>query len=210
MPLKGRLGVGPVLLASVLGAVAACDPPARKDDHPVLSFAAASSLTSKAPLSGELVATVRAVQDAALAVVSDCFYEYQGIDGVETIFDACAYKKGSAAALHVATEKLLSSRLIPDAGPASSFVQEARMFDAFVAEVDKKHRGEDYNYESQRRRRSRGTLAHYQDLAAAWNAMLPQDPFAVDPIGMRVDAGVRGTIVWERCGGLACFRKKTP
>ncbi len=205
MPLKAAA----VVLVSLLPVLAACDPPAAKDDHPVLSFAAASSSpTSKAPLSGELVARARAVQEAALTVVSDCSYEYQGIEGVEVIFDACAYKKGTAAALHVATEKLLTSGLTPEAGPASSFAQEARMFDAFVAEVDRKRPDEDYDSEYQRRRRSRGTLAHYQDLAAAWNAMLPQDPFAVDPIGLRLDAGVRGTIAWERCGGLPCFRKK--
>ena len=207
MPLK----TATILLGSWLAALSACDQPAAKDDHPVLSFAAASSSpTSKAPLSGELVARARAVQDAALAVVSDCFYEFQGIDRTEIIFDVCAYKTGTAAALQVATEKLLSSGLIPETGPASSFAQEARMFNAFVAEVDRKHRDEDYDYDYQRRRRSRGTLAHYQDLAAAWNAMLPQDPFAVDPIAMHHDAGVKGTIVWERCGGLACFRSKLP
>jgi hypothetical protein len=160
-------------------------------------------------MSAELAARARAVQDAARAVVAECSFQYQGEESVEAMFDICLYPKGTPAALHAATEKLLSSGLYPDAGPAASFAEEARMFDAFVADVQKKHAGEDeYSYDYGRRSRSRGTLSHYQDLASAWNAMLPNQPYPRDPVPTRVDAGVVGDLQWERCGGLACVKRR--
>lgn len=167
---------------------------------------------AEAPLSGELVAKARAVQQAARALAVTCSFDTRSVSWEDVYFDLCAYKKGDAAKLHDAVTALSSSNLVPETGPAASFAEEARMFDAFVAEADK--RGPDDYYELYARRaRSRGTLWHYQDLASAWNAMVPQDRVAVDEGNNSYalgppDAG--GPRHWERCGGLACVKRTRP
>jgi hypothetical protein len=213
--LRGALAVGAAGLAlATLGSMTACDDKTARDDQGGNHAAAAvvpriPEPPRDAPLSGELVAKARAVQVVGQALAATCSFEYRGVTQEEIYFDWCVYKKGDAGKLHDAVAALLSSGLVPETGPAASFAEEARMFEAFVSDADQKRPDEDYNYRAARER-TRGTLQHYQDLASAWNAMLPQDPIPVDygRTYFFVDAG--GPRHWERCGGLACVRRTRP
>ena len=199
------------LAVTALSGAVACNAEAKKDDHAGLVLdAAAFARPREAPLSGELVAKARAVKDAAHAIAATCSMEYAGITTTEIAYDACLYKQADVTALHSASTALASSGLVPETGPTSSFAAEARMFDDFVTDAMGKRNGEDYGYDYRRRERSRGTLAHYQDLATAWNSMVPQDPTPVDVARLIMDAGVSGPLRWERCGDLLCVKNQHP
>jgi hypothetical protein len=204
------------LRSSLVGALAAaalqaCDEKAPNGNNAGAAFdAAVFGRPHPSPLSGEVVASARAVQNAARALAQTCSFDSAGVLTTEHFFDVCLYEKKDVAALHAATIALVASGLIPETGPAAGYVEEARMFDAFIVDVMPKPPGGEREPYDPPRNRTRGTLAHYQDLASAWNAMVPQDPTPVDVVAMRMDAGVRGALRWELCGGLSCVKKGAP
>ncbi len=215
MPLSGSLYR--VLTVGVAGClVLACDAKATEDAHGPRGDSSARpadlmlpAAPRKEQLSGALVAKARAVQMSAQGLVDKCALESRSVGEDEIYFDWCPFTAATVATLHEAVTALLSSGLVPETGPASSFAEEARMFDAFIADASKKRPDEDYNYRAMQGH-TRGTLWHYQDLAFAWNAMLPQDPIPVDygHTTFATDGGAPR--YWERCGGLACFRRTRP
>jgi len=158
-----------------------------------------------APPEGFVLAARRA-RDAAQKLVATCTLEYRETEDGLAMVDVCRWTHDDDVAFGDAASAL---RLLADSeagtsllGPAATFVEELRLFGDWVALVRDLPR--------------RGTLAHYQELALAWNAWRSDEAIAIDPIKAkfpmrpRVDAGAdggdAGRLRWERCVSGPCMR----
>jgi len=203
-------------LALACVGLVACDDKNAADPHGggretrTTGAAPSAQAAGPAPLSADFVAKAREVQTTARAIAATCKWNTHSTEWGDMYYDFCAFKKAQGEKLHAAVTALGASGLAPETGPAASFVDESRMFDAFVANA--LAGPEEYGYESASSR-SRGTLSHYQDLAFAWNAMLSDEKVPVDEGNTSYTLGPADSGAprhWERCGGLPCVKRMHP
>jgi hypothetical protein len=119
------------------------------------------------------------------------------------VYDACSWSATDESALSTSAGALRDlassdSGATRVRGPAAMFADQVRLFAEWIQLVHDLPK--------------RGTLAHYQELALAWNAWRPTEPVAPDPIALRyppwagIDAGPDGArIPWSRCATGVCI-----
>jgi hypothetical protein len=187
----------PLLVGAVLSGLAlvACDGPPRGTASAAASASATvSSAASTAPDPATLTLARRAF-DAATVLAKKC--RIVGGSFSVTAADVCEWKPDELAALRDANAALRASPSLPRSGDGASFVDQLRLFADWVDVV--------------RDLSKQGTLAHYQDLAMAWNRWRPQDRELVDPVPLskylveRGAASDAGHIVWSRCAEGPCI-----
>jgi hypothetical protein len=201
--------VSRILLVSTLAGVVglsplACDSPATKGEAKSL----APDATPTATVDNEaLLQAARRTRDAAVALVATCQLVSDVEETTYGVHDDCTWSateesalSSSALALRdLAGTDASSARL---RGPAAMFVDQVRLFAEWVHLVHELPK--------------RGTLAHYQELATAWNAWRPSEPIAPDPLPVHyppwtgIDAGPDGApLRWDRCATGVCIVKKS-
>jgi hypothetical protein len=195
-----------VLVLTLSGVVAlsplACDAPAKGDAKPLALDATASSAVE----SEALLSAARRTRDAAAALAATCRLVSDVNETSYAVHDECIWGASDESALTTSAAALRdlaggdasTTRL---RGPAAMFVDQARLFAEWVELVHDLPK--------------RGTLAHYQELALAWNAWRPAELVASDPIALRypswtgIDAGPDAALHWDRCATGACIARKT-
>jgi hypothetical protein len=202
-----RVHVRQAALVATLVALAglaplACDAPAAKGDLKARALEASVAAQDEA-----LVRASRRARDAAAVLAGNCHMTYSANESAFTLYDEC----NSSSAL---SEMSASAALLRDVagplslrGPAAMFVDQVRLFTEWAELV--------------RDLPKRGTLAHYQEVALAWNAWRPTEPIAPDPVPAKYPSwyGIRdaggdaeadaeaGLLAWERCPIGACIVK---
>jgi hypothetical protein len=200
-------------IASVAGlSPLACDAPAAKGDVKARTPDAAAAAPAPAVDDEALLRAARLARDAATAMVRKCSTTYETDNETITLYDTCTWTaveesgvRASAAALRelASTDASSSTSL---RGPAATFVDQFRLFAAWVELLHDLPK--------------RGTLAHYQELALAWNAWRPAEPIAPDPVRVSYpswagvdagpDGGDAGLLAWARCPTGVCIVKPVP
>ncbi|MDB4992928.1 MAG: hypothetical protein JWM74_360 [Myxococcaceae bacterium] len=181
----------------------ACDSPGAKVEAKPL----APDAMLATPDNEALLQAARRTRDAAVALVATCRLVSDVDESTFGVHDECtwgapeeaAWTSAAVALRDLAASEGGTSRL---RGPAAMFVDQARLFADWVQLVHELPK--------------RGTLAHYQELALAWNAWRPTEPVASDPVRLRfpewtgIDAGPDGTALrWDRCATGVCIVRKT-
>jgi hypothetical protein len=184
-------------LACVI-AIAACD---RFDPAPPPAGSASPDAGAADPAETKKLA--RAAADAALACARTCIIHAPSFDDAA---DECPADAGAVKALADAADALAAhGRARRMAGDAAAFATTASLFAEWMS------RGLE-------RKRTRGTLRLFQDVADAWNAYQPKEPIPVDPIEeyrlyghgskgyiMQPVKKVDGRVVWKSCYDGPCL-----
>lgn len=188
------------LLAVVLLAACRDERPAVRNDEVARVLARAAD-ASPAPVDPAVLAAAREAQKAATAIASACSVGVAYEEGFRMVTDYCTFKDADRAALRQAATKL--HQVSPDAGAGSAYAATVSLFSAFV-DVDDGTGGQ-----------HRGTVAHYQDVAKAWNALVPADAIPVDLIrfaypdpeivGLLDGGPSAGHLVWKRSSDGPCL-----
>lgn len=193
-----------------------CDGSKRPPPPPIISSAIVtdggglSKRESDAP-NPRFVAAGKQAQEAAEKIARKCTI-YGGFSEVEGDFkkfhDACSWKKTDLEPLRAAAAAVRQSA--PDAGPGSLYAEHVRLFSEWIEEASNVSL-------------TQGTLAHYQDLALAWNAFQPKQR-------VQVDVGAKGSylddpdtvpfpksdeekgvyVQWQRCSDGPCVVVSNP
>jgi hypothetical protein len=186
-------------------ALSACkaDPPRPNPVH--RSALAVEGGVSRPVVAPRFVSAARAARDAATKLVATCRVYAAFHDTTREYYDACRWKSAEVEPLRVARVAVRDAS--PDGGDGGVFAEHVALFTDWVEAVTS--RGSEALSTS-----SRGTLAHYQELALAWNAFQPADPIPVDGGArgfshygqMDLDAGRgdAGHLVWGRCSRGPC------
>lgn len=181
--------------------LAACDGPPKPSGSTLAATSVAASasasafplaLGSSVPPDPALLALSRRALAAATALAKKC--DLRGLVDGNVIEESCEWKAPEVGEMRDAASALRGAPGAPRVGPAASFAEEIRLFAEWVEVV--------------RELRKNGTLAHYQELAAAWNAWRPDEKVAVDPVSLpryARDGGTDGgVLVWQRCSEGPC------
>jgi hypothetical protein len=136
------------------------------------------------------LALAQSAREAAFALASTCTLGYQG---EHTRVDHCRWGQKEADAVRVAALALhADGGSAALGGPGKVFVEEMRLFSEWI--------------ELTREISTRGTLAHYQTLARAWNVWQAGDQVPVDLAKNAYEAEhFPGDRVWRRCASGPCL-----
>jgi hypothetical protein len=136
------------------------------------------------------LALAQSAREAAFALASTCTLSYQG---EHTRVDHCRWGQKEADAVRVAALALhADGGSAALGGPGRVFVEEMRLFSEWV--------------ELTREISTRGTLAHYQTLARAWNVWQAGDQVPVDLAKNAYEAKhFPGDRIWRRCASGPCL-----
>jgi len=194
MARRSGVHVRTMLAALVLALVSGCTTDKPKRAAPTIVRVSDAAVTTD--VDGHTLALARAARDAARRVALECRLQRSFDDNVIRYYDICSWGRDVLEPLRAAAAALRA--VGPDAGEAAVFIEHVRLFSEWV--------------ELMREGRAQGTLAHYQDLARAWNSFQPSEPIPVDERARSryggddgPDAGPDGgPIHWERCSDGAC------
>ena len=171
---------------------------------PIVTSAEAGAGASAA--SGPFLDRARAAREAAAKLAGSCYLVEEWAEDFERYHDVCRWTAADADALRQAARGLAA--LAPEAGLGASFAEHVRLFVEWVELLAKADTSSDSA------QRPSGTLAHYQELAAAWNALQPAERVPLDvgkssylnpdgtPAPARPDGGA---FVWQRCSNGRCI-----
>lgn len=157
----------------------------------------ASALAPRASVDPSFIAAARRARAAAEALASSCTVDTEYMDEDVFFYDTCAFAPSAVTTLRESDAALRA--VTPEAGAGVIFAGHLRLFAEWV-EVSSS-RADPYA--------GNGTLGHYQDLAAAWNALQPSEPVEVD-VG-KLDSRAQSTRPspvarrWRRCAQRMCF-----
>lgn len=152
---------------------------------------------ARAPDDPHTVALARAARDAATKLASACHFAEDYQEAHHRFYDVCRWKPPELEPMRAAAMAFLAAA--PDAGEGAIFAEHVRLFAEWIELI--------------KERSIPGTLAHYQDLAAAWNSYQPNERVPVDlgqiskyseyaPPDGGPDGGPRQ---WQRCSSGACI-----
>jgi hypothetical protein len=188
-------------LATVVALSVACTEDKPKAIQPLLTRAVtdAGAAAPAARVDDHTLALARAARDAATALAMKCRLVSQWEESFKRFYDICTWKPADLEPMRAAATAFAAGA--PDAGDAAVFAEHVRLFAEWIELIKDGY--------------TQGTLAHYQDLALAWNAFQPKEPIPVDvrakssyydPEEMPPDAGPDGgPLVWQRCSNGACM-----
>lgn len=151
----------------------------------------------RAPDDPHTVALARAARDAATKLASACYFAEDYQETHHRFYDVCRWKPPELEPMRAAATTFLTAA--PDAGEGAIFAEHVKLFAEWIELI--------------KERSIPGTLAHYQDLAAAWNSYQPNERVPVDlgqinkyseyaPPDGGPDGGPRQ---WQRCSSGACI-----
>ncbi len=145
---------------------------------------AASSVAAPADVVSPLAP---AALQVATAIAGGCALHFHSEN---TLSERCEWSDAQASALRQATNAFLASTDVPRRGTGASFAAHLRMFADWIEFAGGGRRA--------------GTLAHYQELARAWNEWQPTKEVSVDPGKNYTHYRDAGVLAWSRCSDGPC------
>ena len=174
----------------------------RANPVPVVAIAADAGAAAGPKVDPTFVAAARAARDAATKLATTCTLHTEYHDNGRVYWDSCTWKRADVEPLRVANIAVRAAA--PDGGAGAVFAEHVRLFTEWIEAVT--------GTPETMFTRTRGTAAHYQRLAIAWNALEPGDPAIVDVVHFEskrdrvLDGGYDegGLLAWRRCDEGPC------